>query len=694
MTIEFIDNHHSLFPKVKQLGRKCAATLGFMPEGGFDDYAHRRAIIIASEGEDLLGYLMYREVNRHSMVTIVHLAVDDLYRGKGVSTKLLDTLRDKYKDSGALGISLSCRKDFDYGSRMYERYGFYVKNTRRSRSLELHYLNTWWYDFNTRNLFTAVYEESTKPKALMDLNIILKLRDWELGENPNFQAKEDPRCLLEEWLSDEVELCYAPEVYNEINRDDNLERMRKTNTYVTNVFTQAIVDAEVQKQVEESLRDILPGKSPNTVSDRKQVASCVSAGIPYFITYDEGILDQKERIEERFDIQLYTPQEFLLKIDQLLHRDDYAPMLFKGVALHTVNRLDADGIKKCVELFLRTGKRERKRELQNRINGCLNEGGEVYTVKFQEKELALYGICEQQETTKMDFLRIDAGALNGSLLCQIATDTLLDCVKKGRKKIMIEEPYLTQEQKSLLIRIGFIEQQGGKFVKHIRDEVVTQGDLLRVQQEIGIDNPALPQDTVQLVQMELMFFPLKIRDLEIPTYIIPIRAYWAGQLFDNVISSENLFGAQPGKLWNIENVYYRHTLPVMEKAPARILWYVSEGGLSKRDSRTHVRMVVGCSYLTEVQTGKGKDLFRMYKHYGIYEWRDIYKLCNGEKDDVVKALRFSHTELFKCPVAYEEAQLVLARNGYNTPNTFASPLKVNRNVFFEFYEMGKGMYHK
>ena len=40
-----------------------------------------------------MGYLMFREVNRYSRVTIVHLAVDEAYRGKGISTQLLDTLR-------------------------------------------------------------------------------------------------------------------------------------------------------------------------------------------------------------------------------------------------------------------------------------------------------------------------------------------------------------------------------------------------------------------------------------------------------------------------------------------------------------------------------------------------------------------------------------------------------------------------
>jgi GNAT superfamily N-acetyltransferase len=688
MVIEFINENHPLLPKVKQLGRKCAATLGFMPEGGFDDHAARRNIIIASEGDELLGYLMFREVSRHSRVTIVHLAVDDDYRGKGISTQLLDTLRDHCKESGAMGISLSCRKDFEYASRMYERYGFNVKATRRSRSIEKHYLNTWWYDFNQRNLFTAAYEESTKPKALMDLNVILKLRDCQLNPNLKMQAKEDPRCLLADWLGDEVELCFAPEVYNEINRDDDLERMKKTNIYVTGVFTQAIVNAEKQKQVEQSLREILPGRSANTVSDRKQVASCVAAGIPYFITFDEGILGQKERIEAGYDVQIYTPQEFMLRIDQLLHRDDYAPVLLRGVVLHSLHRLDAEGVKQCVDRFLNKGKRERKHELQNRVNGCLNARGELLTVNDRERTLAFYGVAVEGEAARIDFLRIDAGPLNGSLLCQIAAETLQSCIKKGLKRMELTEPFLTDEQKSVLVRFGFIERNDGVFVKHICDRVVSLGDLMQVQQEAGIEQPAMPKDVSQLVQMERMFFPLKIRELEIPTYIIPIRPYWAGQLFDNVISSENLFGAEPDKLWSIENVYYRHTMPITEKAPARILWYVSGGGTSKRTSRTHVQTVVGCSYLTEVQTGKGKDLFRMYKHYGIYEWDNIYELCDGKDDKDIRALKFSHTELFRHPVTYDRAQELLVRNGFKR-NTFASPVLVSSAVFFDMYEIGR-----
>lgn len=60
MKVEFINGNHPLFSQVKQLGRKYAATLGFMPEGGFDDYAAGKCIITVSEEVSLMGYLMYR----------------------------------------------------------------------------------------------------------------------------------------------------------------------------------------------------------------------------------------------------------------------------------------------------------------------------------------------------------------------------------------------------------------------------------------------------------------------------------------------------------------------------------------------------------------------------------------------------------------------------------------------------------
>lgn len=671
MKIEFIDNLHPLYAKVKRLGRKYGATLGFMPEGGFDDYAMRRSIITASDGESLLGYLMFRQTSRYDRVAIVHLAVDEQYRGKGVSTELLNILRDRFKDSGASGMVLNCRRDFEKPSQMWERFGFIASGNHRSRSYDEHYLTTWWYDFHPRDLFTEVYEESTKVKAMLDLNVILKLRDA-AADGAQFDPKEDPRCLLQDWLVEETELCYAPEVFNELNRDKNLYRAERTQKYIKSAFTEVKVDAEAVKDISRKLNSLMPGKTVNTVSDRKQVASCIAAGLPYFVTFDEPLLKRKEEIEAQFDLQLYTPQEFLLKIDQLLHREEYAPAMLRGVTMHSMKRQDAEGLKANKKRFLYTGFHERKTHFENMVDGCVNSGGEIFTVRYQGEDMAFYGVTDDGETKSICFLRIVDCSLIGSLFCQIVTDRLRECVTKKRKRLVMREMLLTQDERSILQRLGFTPDEDGIMTKEIRDVIVSMKDVGCTKED-------------DLLQMEIRYFPLKIRDLEIPVYIIPIKALWAGHLFDNVISGENLFGADPSKLWNFENVYYRSKLPLTERAPARILWYICR----RKDSGVHSKAIVASSYLTEVYTGGARELFRMLKHYGIYEWADIKgTLCKEDDNKEIRALKFSHTELFQTVVEYDEVQEILLRNGYKK-NTFNSPVRVNSKVFFEVYEHGK-----
>ena len=185
-----------------------------------------------------------------------------------------------------------------------------------------------------------------------------------------------------------------------------------------------------------------------------------------------------------------------------------------------------------------------------------------------------------------------------------------------------------------------------------------------------------------MLELEHKFFPLKFFDLDIPCYIIPIIPYWAGQLFDENISNQTLFGASPEKLWNIENVYFRHTKPITEIAPARILWYAIKDKNTERS-----QAIIAASYLNEVMTDKPKILFQKNKHYGIYEWRNIFELCNKDIETPIRALRFSHTEVFQKPIEYKKIQQVLASNNRKR-NTFPSPLKIAKDIFFDIYRSG------
>lgn len=262
-------------------------------------------------------------------------------------------------------------------------------------------------------------------------------------------------------------------------------------------------------------------------------------------------------------------------------------------------------------------------------------------------------------------------------------DVLSNSLKDEKERVLIREPYLKAEWKNTLVKFGFIPSQDG-YIKFALNQQINRQDLKSIIHESNIPLEVDDSDDASLIKVEKLLFPLKISGLNIPIYIIPIKPYWAGQLFDYGIAGEDMFGADPNKLWSFENVYYRHVNPLHENAPARILWYVSGGDKGFSRSKT----IVASSYLTEVQTGKPKELFRLYKHYGIYEWSHIYDLCNKDITQDIKVLKFSHTEVFDNPVSYEKVMEVFKNNG-KPANTFASPVVISESIYFEIYNLGK-----
>ncbi len=676
MTIEFIDSKSKFFENVKALGRKNSATLGFMPEGGFEDHARNKCIIIAHDGKTLAGYLMFRVVSRFSRVSIVHLCVSEKYRGTGVSTTLLKTLKEKYEKTYR-GISLSCRTDFTYASSVWRNFGFVPREKVRSRSFDENYLNRWWFDFNQPNLFSVSL--TSKVKALLDMNIIVKLREAESSESVS--PLEDPRGLLADWLIDEAELCFAPEAYNEIDRDDDLQRAAKTRKFLS-TFSQLQLDVEEQKKVVKDLERIINGASDNDISDRKQIASCIVSQTPYFITYDEGLLNKKAEIERLYPIQIFNPQEFIIQIDQLLHGEEYQPNQLKGVYSYSVSKLCPQDLSSCVNKFWMQKMGEEKQSFSSSVYNLVNVmGGHLYLQKRYEDAIAFYGTQETQDSTKIELLRILAKDIFGALFFRIISEILQATLKSNKSQIVFNEKYITEEQKDILSKFGFIPD-GDRYIKYVYNKVIAKDDVSYIIQQ-SYPEVTLGHGDRILFEVEKTLFPLKIRGLNVHTYIIPIQPYWAGQLFDLTIAGEDLFGANPEKLWSFENVYYRHTKPITEKYPARILWYVSEG-----DKYSRTKAIVASSYLTDVLTDKPKTLFRVNRRYGIYEWKDIYKLCGGDINKDIRALKFCHTEVFDYPINYNQIQEILISNGRKR-NTFASPVEINETIFFQIYQLGK-----
>lgn len=677
MEIEYIDNTNSLFPQIKSLGNKNSKTLGFMPDGGFEDYARKHCIIIAYDKNILYGYLMFREVPSRYRVSIVHLCVDNKYRGQNITTKLLDALKDKYKlDYKYRGISLNCREDYQGASKMWHNYGFITQKSFRSRSYKEHYLGFWWFDFNRPDLFSNI--ESSKIQALLDMNIFIKLRDSEIAHRPS----EDPRPLMADWLIDETDYYYAPECLNEITRDKNHKRIDETRNFIRNNFIEAKCDVERVKHVSRELEVIISGVSENDKSDRRQIATGIVAEVSYFVTLDLGIIAKKELIERKYNIQIYTPTEFILKIDHLLHSEEYVPTLLKGVVSTTIKKVDESDLDICVNEFYQNNSEV---DFKNIVyNAITDNSKEVKVIKKQNEVYAFYSYEYIDKKFNILFIRIKHGVNCQTLFMQIISDFINKAIKMNLSTIEFQDETTEEYQKSILIKYGFMKIGSNVWIKYVINEIVDTKSINTILCNLNLSNRIYYDNTnvYQLLDIEQKLFPLKISDIDMPCYIIPIKSLWAGNLFDYEIASYDLWGAQENKLWNIENVYFRHTRPITEKSPARILWYVSkDNNNSKRNGA-----IVATSYLDEVMTGKPKELFSSNKHYGIYEWKDIYTLCGKDINKDIRALRFSRTEVFKNIIFYDKIQQILQDNG-RCCNTFSSPVEVSNLIFNQIYKL-------
>lgn len=683
MRIEYINSSHRVFPEVILLGKKNAATLGFMPEGGFIDHANKKWIVVAyDDADEFAGYLMFRTVPRLHRIAIVHLCVKDAYRGRNVSSLLLDALRDKYKNSTFSGILLSCRSDYVHANQVWKRYGFVCKNNKRSRSIDENYLNIWWYDFNAPDLFSIANQSSIKIKVLLDANIIIKLRDNEVDYDP----AEDPRCLMADWLTEEIDYFYAPEINNEITRDNNKDRANRTRIFLSN-FIEAKFDVEECKKVVNELKKIIGGKTDNDHSDRVQLATAITSTTPYFVTLDIGIIERRNEIEDNFNIQIFTPQELILEIDQLFNKEEYSPVKLAGVTFHSIAKVSNLELNTYIDTFLKKSRSEIKKSFQSIVyNEIANiKNSRIEAIKTHTGEsIAFMGYKYVENNLIVSFLRLSDNDYNYTLFMQLVSDFVNKALKKGLTKVFITERFLSQNQELILYRMGF-ENLENCWSKNILTGIV---DSFSIK---GFDSYPLFQklrlvkgeERIEvLMEIERKFFPLKFSDLDIPCYIIPIKPHWAGQMFDPYISGPTLFGADEKRIWNFENVYYRSTRPITEIAPARILWYAS------KDTRTHrSKAIIATSYLDEVMTGKPKCLFRQNKHYGIYEWKNIYDLCKKNIDTPIRALRFSRTEVFEKPLSLALIWEIFIKHN-RKPNTFSSPVLVGKSIFNEIYQLG------
>ncbi|NLX22940.1 MAG: GNAT family N-acetyltransferase [Phycisphaerae bacterium] len=680
--------------EVKALCRQNSGTLGFLPEGAFDEYASKQQLLaaVAPDGA-LTGYLLYRIAGER--VGIIHLCVDKTQREGGIARSLFERLRQSTQEYD--GVFLHCRRDYGLAS-FWGSLGFVPIAEKPGRGKDGGELIFWWYDYDKPSLFSLIDERATEARmpVVLDANALYDLQD------PSSSKTEESRALLADWLQAVVELCITNETYHEINRAPSPTERKRRRAFAQQFPLVKAVSEAVAERVQAEVARLLPGSSkPQDLSDIRQLAEAVAAGSSFFVTRDERILGKRKLAFDRLGIRIFRPCELILHLDEEREEASYLPARLAGSHIR-ISRITHEQIRAMEEAYYDPLRDEDRAVFRQRLREYLSHPDryEFWGVSSAEELVAVVSYDgATPNSVEVPVLRVKTGMAPRDLAMYLVLNAMTRATREGKRFVRIGEPVLPEGLAAGLLKTGFVPSEGrwvklvlpaaaprDQIVARIRDiasEEIEDAGLLRTLATL-VEQIPLNSHPRSLVSVERSLFPAKLSDLAIPSFVVPIRPQWAMHLFDEHLASQDLYGSDPHLVLSAQNVYYRAARPRILTAPARLLWYVSED--SGYPGTKAIRAV---SYIERVETGPPKELFRRFRKLGVYEWRHVYELARRHTDNQVMAFVFSHTELLPKPVPLKVFKSVLM-DCEQRSNNLQSPVLINGQTFVRLYQIGYG----
>ena len=683
MTINIINKTTSKeFNDAVELGDRNSKTLGFLPKVAFEKYAKQSQLIGAFDksSNELLGYLLFRV--SYNRVTIVHLCINETKRNNSSANKLVNYLKKNTKQYD--GIRLSCRNNYGIDS-VWEKFNFVPIKEKIGRSKEGYPLTIWWFPHYQNNLLSQIseYELNNKIVAVIDMNIFLDIK----GER-----EEESLALKSDWLLSEAILYFTREIYIEINNAKTPEIKKSSRNLLSYFEELPFKDEEEFFKILQELKNEFPLKQhKNDKSDLNHIAYSISGGAQFFITRDEEIL-KNNKFFKKYNLTVYRPSEFITHLDENIQVSKYKPQSLIGTSINS-KRVTTKNIDFFTETFLKSN--EKKSHFQKIIRNSLSLPNKFELITISKKShLLAFMIFDRTSENKLKIpvFRFLNSSLRITLTKHLLFKSILTSISENRTFVEINENHLEDDIKNAIQEARFTKLNNTWQKINIKDVLDTKNLYSRIDQEentkniitninSNLEKTENVTEFIKKYNYERFLSPLKIKDLEIPSYIVPIKPHWAEQLFNDKSKEKlDLFEPEYELLLNRENVYYRSASPKIINAPARILWYSSENKSTKVKGS-----IIATSYVDEIFIDKPKKLFKQFEKLGIYKWKDISETA-GKKDKIM-AFVFSDTELLKKPISLKNIS-----NSFNVLENkkfmVVAPIKIKTETYLALYKQG------
>ena len=651
---------------VDELMKRYANTLGFLPRAALEDYLQKKGVLGAKPQDGrLVGYLMYA-ANRDRF-RIAQLCVSEVLRGQGVARKLLEALKASAGTQKV--ITLRCRNDF-LAHGMWPKLGFVPIGESPGRSKEGHLLTLW-------RLQLARHDQLELFRANMSDDVLDAVIDAQIFfdfDRPDSDLTQPSKALISDLFIDSVNLWFTDELLSEINRSRSASKREEARTRARQFFEvkhhPLLVDTFVAK-----LKQVLPSRKPNQLSDIMHLAKTAASEVDIFLTRDRVLLNKAPQIDDAVNVRVLSPTGLIVKLRELSETQPYFPDYVSGPGLSWRRLTSEELLAFPFDRFLQRG--ERPRELQAKVDSLLSDTprAEVEVLWSSSEPIALRGLAySSPRALTVSLCSVTSSVRSSAIRRFPMSDVINRAVTKGLDMVKVEDAAVPLDLLPVLSEMGFT-RCGGGFVRFCFPRNLEQEAALSRITGLVADFSDNYEDMSGL-ELERACSPL-ISDSVQSYFLISIKPSYARNLVDRYLSSSDMFGGDPDVLLRWSNVYYRAaTQHKMLTAPGRILWYVS--GNSKE--------IAAVSHLDEVLLDRPKELFRRFRRYGTFEWRDLYETCGGDISKKVMALLFSHTFALRRRVPLDEIWKVFDEDG--VARTLQSPRKIQPGTFRKLFRLG------
>ena len=651
---------------VDELMKPNTRTIGFLPREVLRDHLDKGWVFGASTRDGrLIGYLLY--ASYLDRFRVVQLCISRDFRNKGVARQLIETL--KMSATSQKVMRLRCRNDFPANS-LWPKFGFVPIDERPGRSKEGSLLTLW-------RLTLALDDQFELFRANVSdtiLDVIIDAQIFFDFDRQDSAVTRPSKSLVSDLFVDSVNLWYTDELLNDINHHNSLD-VRRASRERTGQFIEAKYDPISVELFAESLKQILPSGNRNQLSDINHLAKAAASEVSVFVTRDQRLLKKAGEIEGLINLQVKSPTELILRLNELSDAQAYEPDRVSGLDFQW-RRLKSDELSAFPFSRFLDGK-EALGRLRTMVESLLVDPNihELGVLWSGEEPIALRGLTYGSEDTLTIALGRVATSHKGSLVERfLISDTVYRAMLQDLVKVKFKESALPVSLMQGLSEMGFT-RCGDEFIRFCFARYLDRSDALS---EIARSAPQASTNyqSMSSLELERSCSPLTLeRDQNY--FLIPIRPGYALNLFDRQQSSQDLFGGKPSILLRWANVYYRAaTHHKMLKAPGRILWYVSG----------HRREVICVSHLDKVEIDTPRELIRRFKKYGTLEWEDLDKMCGGDIARKLMVLRFSHTFPLKRPVPLAEVWKAFDENGIG--RSLQSPRGITFDTFKRIFQLG------